>query len=109
MLARYINTNPHAIYGVSRYLLARDIARARAYKIRYAIDELRYGVESMIAWQRDDGSVVNASVHRSSGSALLDEAAVAAVRAWHFSPAAEQGRPARQIAVPINFVIDEDG
>lgn len=53
-----------------------------------------------------DGSVAEALVHRSSGSNLLDDAAVAAVRAWRFAPS-ENGAISRRLAVPINFVIQE--
>jgi protein TonB len=53
-----------------------------------------------------DGSVAEASVHRSSGSVLLDEAAVDAVRMWRFAPS-ERGTAPRRLAVPINFVIQE--
>lgn len=53
-----------------------------------------------------DGSVAEASVHRSSGSNLLDDAAVSAVRTWRFA-SAENGATSRRLAVPINFVIQE--
>ncbi len=53
-----------------------------------------------------DGSVAEASVHRSSGSNLLDDAAVAAVLAWRFA-SSENGAISRRLAVPINFVIQE--
>ncbi|MBN1384828.1 MAG: discoidin domain-containing protein [Elusimicrobia bacterium] len=61
MFARYLCTNTHMIYGLSTYILAqKKIRRANAVKIRYAIDELKYGVESMISWQQSDGSVLDA-------------------------------------------------
>jgi len=54
-----------------------------------------------------DGAVVNASVHRSSGSPLLDKAAIAAVRNWQFSPSQPGRSGPRHLAVPINFVLRE--
>lgn len=43
-------------------------------------------------------------IHRSSGHAVLDGAAVAAVRGWHFAPASRDGRriPA-WVEVPVHF------
>ncbi len=43
-------------------------------------------------------------IHRSSGHAILDGAAVAAVRGWHFAPAARDGqRIAAWVEVPVHF------
>jgi len=51
-----------------------------------------------------DGSVAAVSVATSSGHEVLDEAALEAVRAWHFVPARQGGRAVESWAnVPINF------
>ncbi len=52
-----------------------------------------------------DGHVVEVRVHRSSGIPSLDRAALAAVRSWRFSPAADPDTPRRPVNVPIDFVI----
>lgn len=62
MLARYLCTIVHLVYGMSHYVEAQGFSRDEATKIRYAIDELQYGVRSMLAWQQDDGSVVDAVI-----------------------------------------------
>jgi protein TonB len=54
-----------------------------------------------------DGSIVLASIYRSSGVPSLDQAALNAVRRWRFAPAESASAPVRQIAVPIRFLIDE--
>jgi len=53
-----------------------------------------------------DGSVSEVKVHRSSGVASLDEAALAAVRRWRFEPALSSGA-ARELIVPVRFVIED--
>jgi protein TonB len=51
-----------------------------------------------------DGRAKEVRVKRSSGSARLDRAALAAVRAWRFKPALSYGRAvAGRIDVPIVF------
>jgi len=54
-----------------------------------------------------DGSVVMASVYRSSGVRSLDRAALEAVRKWRFAPAESSSVPIREAAVPIRFLIAE--
>jgi protein TonB len=50
------------------------------------------------------GNVASLSVARSSGSRLLDDAAVDAVRRWRFAPARRAGVPvAGSVEVPILF------
>lgn len=53
-----------------------------------------------------DGSVSEAAVHKSSGIPALDQAALAAVRAWQFAPLDGLSNSVRQAAIPIRFVID---
>ena len=53
-----------------------------------------------------DGKVLAAALHTTSGSDLLDQAALKAVSAWQFEPARRAGIAIeREIAVPIRFVI----
>lgn len=50
------------------------------------------------------GGVGTVALQRSSGQPLLDEAAIAAVRTWEFTPATRGGRPVQStIAVPMSF------
>lgn len=56
----------------------------------------------------EDGRVVSAVVSRSSGFAALDEAAVAAVRKWRWSPTMSDGRAVSITGlVQIPFVLKE--
>jgi len=55
-----------------------------------------------------DGCVTGAVVHRSSGAALLDRAALDAVRRWRFQPARRVGvAVATEILIPIRFTIED--
>jgi protein TonB len=52
------------------------------------------------------GKVSAAWVATSSGFARLDEAALAAVRAWRCTPAQRDGQPVRAVALqPFNFIL----
>jgi len=55
-----------------------------------------------------DGRVIAASVHRGSGHADLDKAALAAARQWTFQPA-RRGEQAVSITVlkPFRFVLQK--
>jgi TonB family protein len=56
-----------------------------------------------------DGEVLEAGLLSSSGSQLLDEAALAAVAEAHFHPARRSGRAvASWVAVPYRFSLEED-
>ena len=55
---------------------------------------------------RSDGSVAQVNVFESSGSQVLDEAAVNAAVKWRFAPASRDGQPVESWAIiPIRFVI----
>ena len=56
------------------------------------------------------GDVIDVKVHKSCGYKRLDEAALAAVKQWHYSPA-RRGSLATpsEILVPIRFIIREQG
>ncbi len=51
-----------------------------------------------------DGNPGSISVHKSSGHAVLDEAAIEAVKKWKFTPAKDGNIPVRSVVeIPINF------
>lgn len=55
-----------------------------------------------------DGTPVDVTVVRRSGSRDLDRAALEAVRGWHFRPAIENGKAvASSVEVPIDFKLGE--
>lgn len=50
------------------------------------------------------GTAVEIVVHRPSGYQMLDRAAVAAVKSWHFLPAVRDGRPVSAwVEIPVRF------
>ena len=57
---------------------------------------------------RSDGSVAEAELAQSSGSALLDESALRTVReSWRFVPARRDGTAVESwVEVPIRFVLE---
>ena len=51
-----------------------------------------------------DGAPTEVAIHRSCGHAMLDEAAVEAVRRWTFEPARAAGVPvASLVVIPVRF------
>jgi F5/8 type C domain-containing protein/glycosyl hydrolase family 9/cellulase-like Ig domain-containing protein len=60
MLARYLNTNPQLVYGIACYVESANAPKSDLPQIHDALEALRYGVESMLAWQKSDGSVISA-------------------------------------------------
>jgi len=55
-----------------------------------------------------DGVPQDIQVEKSSGSRLLDQAAIAAVKTWVFNPGQKGGKPAPGYAlVPIDFNLSE--
>lgn len=67
--------------------------------------ELNQQGEALVRVRLDpDGSVAEILLWRSSGFPLLDRAALAAVRGWHFFPAVRDGRPvAAWVEIPVRF------
>ncbi|MDG4596393.1 MAG: energy transducer TonB [Candidatus Contendobacter sp.] len=56
------------------------------------------------------GAVAAASIERSSGYAVLDEAALATIKRWRFRPAQRAGQPVdATLNVPITFKLQEQG
>ncbi|MCX7869936.1 MAG: energy transducer TonB, partial [Terrimicrobiaceae bacterium] len=57
-----------------------------------------------------EGRVQSARILRSSGHAVLDRAALDAVRRWRFLPRRINGQPQPgEVDVPINFFLTESG
>jgi len=57
-----------------------------------------------------DGSIRNVQILKSSGNAMLDEAALAAARNWKFSPAKQRDKYVRvYVSIPINFRLVDSG
>lgn len=67
--------------------------------------ELNQQGEALVRVRLDpDGTAVEILLWRGSGFALLDKAALAAVRGWHFHPAMRDGRPvAAWVEIPVRF------
>lgn len=56
------------------------------------------------------GAVAAARIERSSGYAVLDEAALATIKRWRFRPAQRGGQPVdATLNVPITFRLQEQG
>jgi protein TonB len=73
---------------------------------RRAIEENIEGRVLLSVEVLSDGSVGTIEVKVSSGHAMLDQAAIRAVRDWVFTPATVQGRPVRSLVeVPIRFTL----
>lgn len=76
-----------------------EMARQRGYE----------GVVLVAAEILTDGRVGKAWVRQSSGYAILDQTAIAAVKDWKFVPAKKSGIPYKTWAeLPIKFVISEN-
>jgi periplasmic protein TonB len=51
-----------------------------------------------------EGAAVEILIHRPSGFQMLDRAAIAAVKSWHFLPAVRDGRPVSAwVEIPVRF------
>ncbi len=62
------------------------------------------GTALVLVVVRADGTVASASLARTSGHPLLDEAALAAVRGWRYAPAVRDGAPVGdRVLQPVEF------
>nr|WP_165583075.1 energy transducer TonB [Dyella soli] len=67
--------------------------------------ELCFGKTTVMALVDTSGNVKEIKVESSSGYGALDEAALGAVRRWHFTPVQRHGAPVESyFRVPINMV-----
>jgi len=68
------------------------------------------GTVILVVRVREEGTVSEVQIKRSSGYGILDEAAADAVRFWRFEPAVRFGRPVRSnLEVPILFRLTDEG
>ena len=76
---------------------------------RYPAAARALGLEGVVVLSvivRYDGRVDDARVAVSSGAAILDEAALAAVRKWLFAPATRGGRAMESVVeIPVKFAL----
>jgi periplasmic protein TonB len=80
---------------------------------RYPAAARRRGIEGEVLIKvrvGADGAAEGIEVLRSSGSKLLDEAAVEALERWHFEPARAAGQPvAGTVDIPVTFRLTDPG
>ena len=85
--------------------LAADAGEPPVYPVRAR----RLGLEGRVVVRvavGADGRAAEVTVAESSGHAMLDEAALAAVRTWTFAPALRDGRPEPgALLVPVRFAL----
>lgn len=79
-------------------------------KVPYPLEAKRMGIQGTVVLNvvvSPQGKAEMINISTSSGSAILDEAAVAAVRGWRFLPA-HRGRQAvtEAVVVPVRFSLD---
>lgn len=70
------------------------------------------GVEGLVIVRYDvtkEGNVINAVVAQSEPAGVFDEAALAAVRSWHFNPRIVEGEPqlVEGIVSPVRFRVGD--
>lgn len=79
---------------------------------RYPPGAAKAGAEGTVILRVDvsaEGRVTDVRIERSSGHASLDDAAMARVREWTFTPGKKDGEPvAGQMLVPIEFRADDE-
>jgi protein TonB len=79
---------------------------------RYPAAARRLGIEGTVTVRLElspTGKVIVACVQESSGSPLLDSAALDALRKWQFGPLAALAESPRAVTVPVTFVLRSAG
>jgi len=93
---------PVAVYPDGGYRVALDRS-VLTPQLRVEAAQGRVVLRMLV---RSDGSVAQVNVVESSGSQVLDVAAVNAAVKWSFAPASRDGQPVESWAIiPIRFVI----
>ena len=95
----------------SAFVTANPLYRENAPPVYPAIAKLR-GYEGLVMVNAEilpDGRVGSAAISKSSGYAILDQSAIAAVKLWRFEPAKKEGKPfAIRVKLPIKFVLHDN-
>jgi bla regulator protein BlaR1 len=90
-----------------------EVAYRQLHPPKYPRDAVEQRLQGDVLVQVEvlsDGAAGQLSVSVSSGSGLLDEAALEAVSKWQFHPAKRAGTPiVSSIQVPVRFSLDETG
>lgn len=92
----------------------RPIPTAGNPKPVYPKMAIRRGLEGEVSLQvkiSESGAVDAIFIEKASGYAILDEAAIASVRKWRFTPALKDGQPSAAVTIiPVQFrLIDSRG
>jgi protein TonB len=91
--------NAYPRYRENKPPVYPEIAKVRGYE----------GIVFVIAEILTDGNVGRLNIGKSSGYAVLDNAAIEAVRHWKFEPARKMGKPyPSRVNLPIRFDIRDD-
>jgi protein TonB len=103
----FSGNDPGANRDVAAYKLPTNPAPEYPLAARQRNEE---GRVLLLVFLDAEGRVLDAQLRASSGSALLDQAALRAVRQWRFSPARARGVPVTsQLLVPVRFSLREAG
>ncbi|WP_337245665.1 energy transducer TonB [Luteimonas sp. gir] len=88
-----------------------DIRSVRSHPPKYPVEAVREGVSGMVEMQVEvgaDGAFRDVRIVKSSGSALLDAAAMEAARHWRYAPARRNGKPVRgHVRIPQTFALQD--
>jgi TonB family protein len=93
--------NPPAGFVGPRAAEERDVSMAKYAPEAYVDGE--EGIVDLRALVRQDGSVADAQVLTSSGSARLDQAAQEMVKGWRYVPATLNGTPV-EASIPVQII-----
>lgn len=90
---------------------SEDISYRKLRPPKYPIQAVRQHVQGTVILKvlvGPDGRPQDITVQKSSGSRLLDNAAIDAVKTWMFNPGSKDGKPSSGYAlVPIDFHLSE--
>jgi len=88
---------------------SRPVRELKRYQPPYPQSARRAGTEGRVVLTvqvRPDGRIGSVRVSSSSGSPVLDSAAISAVKRWKFAPELEKGKPVTaSVKVPFTFAL----